>query len=79
MVLQEALGSSLIQLVDIKGKDGLSWLSEFQDQLIQSSKNSLAQGLATEDELELLGISFRHLNFIFDGVRREMSEKSKDQ
>jgi hypothetical protein len=77
LVLQEALRSSLIHLVEIKGQDGLAWLSEFQDELVRSAKNMVGEGFAMEDEIKLIDGSIQYLNFIFDGVRREIADKTK--
>jgi hypothetical protein len=79
LVTQDALRRTLIELTHLKGENGLRWLSEFEAQLVRDAKDTVTEGVAMEDEVAQIDGAIQYLQFLFDGARREIAEKSKDE
>jgi hypothetical protein len=76
LYLQEGLRRALIELVRSKGDAGLAWLTDFQNELVRDAKcTSGVDGLPIEDEAEIMKIAINYLEFVFDGIRREITEQ----
>jgi hypothetical protein len=76
LFLQEGLRRALIELVRSKGDTGLAWLTDFQNELVRDAKSaSGVDGLPIEDEAEIMSIALNYLDFVFDGIRREITEE----
>jgi hypothetical protein len=73
IVLQGALRESLIMLAESKGDEALSWLSEFEDQLIRDAKGTVTEGISVNHEVALIDDAINILKFVFDGVRRRIA------
>ena len=78
LFLTEGLRRSLLELVRLKGDDGLAWLAKFQNDLVRDSKCSGADGVPIQDEAMIMGTALQMLGFVFDGIRREIGQKPKD-
>ena len=76
LFLQEGLRRALIELVRLKGDAGLAWLTDFQNELVREAKStSGVDGLPIEDEGAVMNIAINYLEFVFDGIRREITEE----
>ena len=77
LYVREGLRRSLLELVQLKGDEGLTWLTEFQNELVRDSKCSGVNGVPIEDEALIMTNALKLLDSFFDGVRREITQKPK--
>jgi hypothetical protein len=77
LYLKEGLRRTLLELVQAKGDEGLNWLRNFEDELVRDAKCSGVDGVPIEDEAAIMRGALEFLGFIFDGVRREIADKTK--
>jgi hypothetical protein len=78
LFITEGLKRSLLELVRLKGDDGLAWLTEFQGELVRDSKCSGVDGVPIEDEATIMRNALQMLDFVFDGIRREIGQKPEN-
>jgi hypothetical protein len=78
LVLRDALERSLIMLAESKGDKALTWLSEFENQLIRDAKGTVTEGVAIDREVALIDSAIDFLKFVFDSVRRQIASKPAD-
>ena len=79
LVTQDALTRCLGQPSKTKGDQRSEWLLEFENELVRDAKDIVTEGVPMNDELVLVESAIKYLKFIFDGARREIAEKSKDE
>ena len=77
LFLKEGMRRSLLEVVQSKGDDGLAWLTEFHKQLVRDLKCSAVSGVPLEDEALIMRNALKVLDFVFDGIRREIVQKPK--
>ena len=79
LVDQDIIFRTLIGLHHLKGKDGDKWLSEFEAQLIRDVEDLLPEGLGMEDEAAGYETAIAHIQYLFDGARRKIANKTEDE
>lgn len=76
---QGALLTTLKELYYLKGANGPKWLDDYEHQLLSRAKRTVSEGLSMEDELKTIEGTMAMLQFVFIGVRAEITKEAKDE
>jgi hypothetical protein len=76
--MQEALRRCFLKIYETRDASAeLKWFSNLEDELIRATKDTIIEGAAMSDEVIMVDEAIAYLRFAFDGVRREIANKSK--
>jgi hypothetical protein len=76
--LQEALRRSFrrsCKTEDVSAE--LKWFSELEADLIHRAKHTVTEGVAMTDEVIIIDQVIDYLRFVFDGIRRDVANKTE--
>jgi hypothetical protein len=77
-VLQEALRRSVLKMCKTQDPATVSkWLSKLEDDLVRSIKETVMQGASMTDEVRMMDGAIKHIRFVLDKIRRQITNKSE--
>ena len=76
--MQEALRRAALKMCETQSAPAVSkWLSELEDELIRSTKDTVTEGAAMVDEVRVMDSAVALIRFTLGSIREQI-EKSKD-
>jgi hypothetical protein len=76
--MQEALRRAALKMSETQGAPAVSrWLSELEDELIRSAKDTVTEGTSMADEVRVMDSTVTYIRFALGNIRKQI-EKSKD-
>ena len=76
--MQEALRRCMLKICEAGDASAeLDWFSELEDELAHRAKNAVIEGAAMSDETTVVNQAIAYIGFAFEGVRRDVSNKTE--
>jgi hypothetical protein len=78
LAMQEALRRAALKMCETQGAPAVSrWLSELEDELIRSIKDTVTEGASMADEVRVMDGTVTYIRFALGNIREQIG-KSKD-
>ena len=77
LALQDALGTTLLALAQVKGTDDLSWFDELHQQTVSATKRMVVEEVLVEIDAGARRFACEVLDAKFKSLRLSLTEKQK--